>query len=115
MCQAPRVPLASQPKSWRAAHLVAGTCHSKHEKSRCSRGIAIPLGNWKLNEPPAGSKTAGDLGAFAEIQVHLGPGAFVGSPMGPRGEFCRADGTSFLPFFIDGAGNSSIWGPWTLQ
>lgn len=59
----------------------AGTCHSKHGKCCCLRGITIRLANWKL----AGTKAAGGVGAFAEIQINLGPGHLCGQPCGPKG------------------------------
>lgn len=61
-CQAPRVPLASQPASspaWRASRLLRVLV------VQGARNVALV--NWKLNEPLAASKAAGGLGAFAEI------------------------------------------------
>lgn len=61
----------------------------------------------KPNEPLAGSKAAGYLGALAEVQINLGLGAFMGSP---RGEFYSAVGPVFCLSFKFIVRKSSVWG-----
>lgn len=84
-------------------------------RSGAVRGVS-PFPFVSRNEPAAGSKAAGDLGAWAEIRVNLRP--LWAAPWAQGVSFAMPTPPAFLAFFfffllLKVVEIAAFWGPWT--